>query len=113
MKAGAPLTRLQDKLANTIRPLHQLVKSVYRPLLKNRFHNMPFIAKPGHLEVAARAADFAIVCTEYRLVDHYIDRYEKADQLNQANADEDEIWEQGDGLSVRLWPIHNCRCPSN
>lgn len=74
---------------------------------------MPFMAKHGHLEAVARAANFAIVCTEYRLVDRYVDRYEKADQLKQDNADEDDIWEQGDGLSVRLWPIHNCQCPSN
>lgn len=52
---------------------------------------MPFMAKPGHLEAVARAADFAIVCTEYRLVDRYADRYEKADQLKQDNANEDEI----------------------
>jgi hypothetical protein len=89
-------------LANTIKPLHQSFKSTCRPLLKDRFHDMPFMAKPGHLEAAPRAADFAIVCTEYRLVDRYVDGYEKADQLKHGNADEDKIWEQGDGLSVRL-----------
>jgi hypothetical protein len=42
-----------------------------------------------------------------------MDRYEKADQRKRDGADEEEIWEQGGGLSVRLWPIHNCRCASN
>ena len=72
---------------------------------------MPFMAKPGHLEAVARAADYAIVCTEYRLFDYYMDRYEKADQYKQDGADEEEIWEQGDGLSVRLWPIQQFSMP--
>jgi hypothetical protein len=87
-------------LANTIKPLHQSYKSIYRPLVKDRFHDLPFMAKSGHFESIARACDFATVCTEYRQVDYYMDRYEKADQLKQDNADEDEIREQGDGLSV-------------
>jgi len=72
---------------------------------------MPFMAKPSHLEAVARAADYAIVCTEYRLFDYYMDRYEKADQYKQDGADEEEIWEQGDGLSVRLWPIQQFSVP--
>lgn len=100
VKAGSPLTCSQDKLSNTIKPLHQPYKSLYRSLLKDRYGDATFIAKSSLPETIARACDFTTICTEYRQFDYYADRYEKADQLLQDNAGEDEVREQGDGLSV-------------
>jgi hypothetical protein len=100
---------LQDKLANTIKPLHQSYKGLYRSALKDRFGDPSFIAKSSLSETTARACDFATICTEYRQFDSYMDRYEKADQLKQGNAGEGEIQEQDDRLTVQFRPTHNCR----
>jgi hypothetical protein len=59
IKTGSPLTHSQDKLANIIKPLHQSYKSIYHPLLKDRFHDLPFMTKSSHSDATARACDFA------------------------------------------------------
>jgi hypothetical protein len=51
MKAGSSLTRPQDKLTNTIKPLHQSYKSVYRPFLKDRLRDILFMAKSSLSEM--------------------------------------------------------------
>jgi hypothetical protein len=102
VKIDLPLTRSQDSLTNTIKSLHQSYKSTYRPLLKDRFHDMPFMAKSNLSEVAARACDFVTVCSEYRQIDYFMDRYEKAGQFPQDSVDEGKSREQGDGLSVGI-----------
>jgi hypothetical protein len=102
MEAGSQLTSSQGKLTNSIKPLHQSYKSVYHPLLKDRFRDMPFMAKSSLSEMTARACDFATVCTEYRQVDYHIDRFEKANQLKQDNADEEEVRKQYQLCQKRL-----------
>jgi hypothetical protein len=50
-EADSSLTRPQDKLTDTIQPLHQSYKGVYRLFLKDRFHDIPFMAKSSLSEM--------------------------------------------------------------
>jgi hypothetical protein len=90
MKAGSSLTRPQDKLADTIKPLCRSYKSVRRPLLKDRFRDMPFMAKSSLSEMIPRVR-LRHGLHRISSVDSYMDRYEKADQFKQDSASEDEI----------------------